>query len=113
MSLVQHVVDKPLCPRSFGPGSVATEHEVHVRMANAFYNAAPKNEDDGEFVSPDVDKAYSAAVYGPTTGTDMDLYVESSGGRYGGEHVVVEAFYFKCHVCGFILPANRREVRHA
>jgi hypothetical protein len=97
--------DKPLCPNIGQPINAA--HALRNRMLNAFYEAAEKNT-DGDMTEP-VDKAYYAAAYGFTTSDRMNLYRDSASFVRGREIVVVEAWYFRCGICGLILPASRRE----
>jgi hypothetical protein len=38
----------------------------------------------------------------------MHLYVSEASAQYGGPvPVSIEAWFFQCHICGLVLPANR------
>jgi hypothetical protein len=98
--------DKPLCPAvAQMPPSEA--HMLRNRMLDAFYEKAERNT-DGEFASTEVESAYYAAAYGPQVSERMDLFRESVSFLEHGTYAVVESFYFRCRVCGLILPAQRR-----
>lgn len=95
-----------MCPRGYGPG-MAPEHEIRVRMIDAAYEATPRN-DDGEPTSPELDRVNDAVAYGPQTDDCMRLYrdvVMAMDGTRGT--VSVEALFFRCQICGLILPASR------
>lgn len=95
---------KPLCPNIGFPGS--KEHEALVRTLNYFYDKAEKDS-DGEIADPKLDKIYHDVAYKDMTNR-MDLYVDAAGFVHNGVNTVVEAWYFKCQICGLILPANRK-----
>jgi hypothetical protein len=92
--------DKPLCPNIGYPSNAA--HQLHVRTLDAFYEATDKDA-DGELPEA-VGKAYHAAAYGAVSDR-MDLYVAQTSFMRGGRSTIVEAWWFKCPICGFILPA--------
>lgn len=98
--------DGPLCPNAAGnPAHPA--HTLHVRMCDAAYEATPRDA-DGEPVTPELGKVSYELSYGSGTSTRMRLYravVSAMDHRY--RPVAVEALYFKCGICGLILPANR------
>jgi hypothetical protein len=97
--------ERPLCPNIGWPGNPA--HELRTRVLNAFYNAAEKDA-EGEMTGT-AEAAYSEAAYGSGTDERMHLYREGVAALYGGSYVTVEAWWFKCPICGFVLPANRIE----
>jgi hypothetical protein len=39
----------------------------------------------------------------------MDLFVARTSFVRGGRYVTVQAWWFKCPICGFILPATRTD----
>ena len=94
---------RPLCPNTLG-GPIDSRHEAHVRTLNAFYEAAEKDA-DGE-MAPPVDASYHAAAYGAVSDR-MYLYVEDASFTYRGQRVTVEAWYFRCLICGLVLSASR------
>jgi hypothetical protein len=92
--------DLPLCPVYVSdPGNEM--HRLAVRALDAFYDAAPKN-DDGEMLSAATETCYRAATV--ALSSRMRLYraglpLPGQGAGY------VESYYFRCQVCGFTLPA--------
>jgi hypothetical protein len=96
-------MELPLCPNVGWPGNSA--HELHNRTLDAFYNAVEKDV-EGEMPEP-VAKAYNAAAYGQVSDR-MNLYREAVVVNYGGSSLTVQAWWFKCPICGFVLPASER-----
>lgn len=94
----------PLCPNSWGY-PLHPLHQLHVRLQDAVHNATPKDENQ-EPITPELEAVNAAVSYGPVT-EQMRLYRESIGFAYQRQNVLVESFYFRCGVCGLILPANR------
>lgn len=95
----------PLCPASMPPVSAA--HALLRQIQNVAYQAT-EYDGDGEPVSPEAGAVVDAVHYGNETDSRMRLYrdaVSALGGRRG--MVAVEALYFRCPLCGFVLPANR------
>ena len=99
----------PLCPQSIRfPGNKL--HELAVNFANVAYDKVSKDA-DGEVDETD-------AVYNAVTELERDrmqLHRISTmirpGGRgweysRGNPLSYIEAWYFVCPTCGFILPAN-------
>jgi hypothetical protein len=68
---------------------------------------ATERDEDGEFTDPAVERAYTAIAYGESVDDRMHLYVSEVSAQYGGAPVHVEAWFFRCPVCGLVLPANR------
>lgn len=97
--------DGPLCPRSMS-FPIDPAHALAVQFADAVYGATPRGE-DGELATPELEAVNHAVSYGPGTTDRMRLYrsVVSALDRSGP--VAVEALYFRCGICGLILPANR------
>jgi hypothetical protein len=96
----------PLCPLSDYPR--AREHELAVAIGNDVYEAAKptRDEDSGES-PPEIENLTMAAYYGRSASTRMNLYrvsMPAKSQRPGG--VVAVAYYFRCGVCGFVLPAH-------
>ena len=98
--------DLPMCPNSFGlPGNPA--HQLHNRILDTLHRAIPHDEDTGEAIDPKMDEVYAAAAY-ETVSDRMYLYHDSVSFHEGrARHAVVESWYFRCGVCGLVLPANR------
>lgn len=98
--------DGPLCPNSVGE-PLHDAHRLHVRTLDAFYNAADKDS-DGELPEA-VERAYGAAAYEQITDR-MDLFRHSNSITEGNRPVVVESYWYRCRVCGLVLPATRRPI---
>lgn len=98
--------DRPLCPNGAG-GPTNPAHELRVRLINAAYEASERDA-DGEYADPAVERVNTAIAYGERDDR-MHLYVSEVAVDYGGRHVVVEAWFFRCPVCGLILPAGRQQ----
>lgn len=108
MSLVRGA-QSILCPRSYGPG-MAPEHELHVRLQNAAYEAAERD-DGGDEMSEPADRQYSAITYGKDNEYGMRAYVESVSGLADGYGpVTVRAAWLRCQICGLVLPGEYRTV---
>lgn len=95
----------PLCPHSSSPQ--APEHVRHVEVVNAMYDAADKDE-DGEWLSPEAEAMYAVV----SVRDHMRLYCDIWSGpggwmSQGGPSVTVESWWWRCQVCGFVLPASR------
>jgi hypothetical protein len=98
--------DLPMCPNGM-LRPIHEAHQLHTRMIDALYEATkPYENEDGELPEP-LDKASTALSYGPTTADRMHLYFDRVGFMQGREHVMVEAWYFRCAICGLMLPAQR------
>lgn len=102
--IIRNLMDRPLCPNGTNM-PIHPAHTLRTRMLDAFYNAAEKNA-DGEMLEP-VDKAYSAAAYNGPTDDRMWLFRETVSFTQGREYITVESWWFRCHICGLILPAQR------
>lgn len=97
----------PICPNDLPPRS--REHQLATDIGDDVYTAAgPVDEETGEH-SELVDKLTEAAYHGRHASSRMNLYRDEVDARStvtpGG--VKVEALFFRCHVCGLVLPANR------
>lgn len=91
----------PLCPYGGAP-AINDAHRLRTQILDAAYDAADKDE-NSEFVDPAVETVYSAMAWGPER---MGLYRASTLAANGGQAVGVEALWFQCPVCGFVLPAQ-------
>lgn len=106
----------PLCPMSYGP-NMAQQHATMTHVSNCVFHAMKPmvNEESGE-APPDVETVSLAAQYGyDPSHAGMRLYrAEASLAQVVmGGMPVIEAWYFQCEVCGFVLPAAVREVDRA
>jgi hypothetical protein len=99
--------DRPLCPNS-GGRPANPEHQLRVRLLDAAYRAADVNPDDLEFTDAAADRMYQALAYGDDVDDRMHLY-ESSVIPFDRPLTVVTAWFFRCGVCGFVLPATAVE----
>lgn len=91
----------PLCPHE----TTSPLHAAQTAVLNRFYEATER--DGGEFRNPAVETAYMAAAY-PKNSHGMNLYwadAIADHGPHGRGGTTVEAWYFKCPVCFFVLPA--------
>jgi hypothetical protein len=93
--------DSPICPNeTSGPPNPL--HHAYNRILDTFYEASERD-DNGEFTIPAVGAMYEAVAYKKTY-TGMSLYCISARTLGGSESI--KAWYFRCHVCGFVLPAS-------
>lgn len=97
--------ERPLCPNGAGrPTNPA--HELRVRLIDAAYRASETNA-DLEFTDPAVERVYMAAAYGEDVDDRMHLYVtEITADYHGPMGTPVVAWFFRCQICGLILPAT-------
>lgn len=91
-----------LCPQSAG-FPIASEHVACNGLLDAFYQAAERDT-DGE-LTPPLDVAYAAAAYGPVSAR-MNLYRHVVEVLEPGRETIVETWWWRCPVCGFVLPAQ-------
>lgn len=102
MIVIQSGGPSVLCPQAYGP-TPSPLHRADVEAKDRLYNAIPHNE-DGDF-EPQFEEVYTKAIGGRDR-SSMDLFrevVQSVGPAAG---TVVEAWFFQCPVCGFVLPAS-------
>lgn len=92
--------DGPVCPSSLPP-VIANAHAQHNRTLDAFYGATTKN-DEGEFATDEMDRAYYAAV----RLNRMHLYIDSAQAFYRSRVITVECWWWRCQICGFVLPTE-------
>jgi len=98
--------DLPMCPNGM-VRPIHPAHSLRVTMIDAAYDVTkPYKDEDGELPEP-LDKVSTALSYGPTTADRMHLYWDRVGFVQGGEYATVEAWYFRCAICGLMLPAQR------
>jgi len=104
MTLLGGIPDQalPLCPNVTTGGGVNPLHATANGILDAFYAAADLNA-DSEFTSPSVARAYEAAA--GQADERMPLYREQVAVP-DGNYMIVTAYYFRCKVCGFTLPAT-------
>lgn len=98
--------DKPLCPNVTSP-IMNNAHELHNRTTDAFHKAAEKDS-DGEFANKDTEKAYYAAAY-DNVSNKMNLYFARVYWHEGTRQKIVETYWFRCAICGLILPAYEKK----
>lgn len=98
--------DLPMCPNGM-MRPIHPAHALRTTMINAVYDVTKEHEnDDGELPEP-LDKVSQALSYGPTTADRMNLYFDRVSFLQGREFVMVEAWHFRCAICGLMLPAQR------
>jgi hypothetical protein len=97
--------ERPLCPNS-GGSPTHPAHELRVRLVDIAYAASELNA-DGEFADDAVARINEAVAYGAVDDR-MHLYVTEMTGTYGGPlGTTVVAWFFRCGICGFVLPAQQ------
>jgi hypothetical protein len=99
--------DRPLCPQQDFP--THPSHQLHVAIQNAAYGVIDRNEDN-ETIDANQEKVYEAISYNRFDGR-MYLYRISNSIYTGKKYTHVEAFYYKCSICGFTLPATQVELQ--
>jgi len=100
----------PLCPMSMG--ALSGEHRAERIFDDLMHNAFKplRSNDTGQpdpegDLPPDLDKAYSAVIYSPTY-SRMHLHKEGTTFMEGRTIIDVEAYYWRCHLCGHTIPAT-------
>lgn len=91
----------PLCP-----ATDSALHRTAVAALDAVYNAGEKDGDSLEFTVPAVDAVYQALH--ARFNDRMWLYRATTSLPHPARSYV-EAYYFRCMVCGFTLPAVERD----
>lgn len=97
--------DNPICPMDMGRAAGNTAHRTWNMMVDLLYGAMKefRNEED-EYADPNMEKIYSAVAYNGAY-KHMQLHRESSSFvKPGGTLGWVETYYYRCHLCGFVLP---------
>lgn len=95
----------PMCPNGWAY-PVHEAHRLRVRMIDAAYDKTPRNEDN-EPMTTELAQVNDALSYGPTTEDRMRLYRDTVQAMDFRGTVVVETLYFRCQICGLVLPASR------
>lgn len=94
----------PLCPGSYPPRNEA--HALHVRVSDTVHKATPRDI-NGEPATPELAAVSHAVNYGPDLSERMRLYRDTVAALDWQGTVTVEALFFRCTLCGFVLPATR------
>jgi hypothetical protein len=94
--------ERPLCPNNGSPQHPA--HKLHNELID-IVSANTEHDEDFEVVQPESDKINAAVAYGRFDGR-MYLYKDSVSYIQGRTFMLVEAWYFRCNLCGLILPAT-------
>jgi len=89
-----------LCPQSFSPQ--AREHAEQVALLNRMYGVM-EHDDDTLEAPADQERIYRAAE---GDGDWMRLYHEDKGTIFQGRMYTIKAGYYRCQVCGFVLPVS-------
>ncbi|MFY3742110.1 MAG: hypothetical protein HMLIMOIP_002574 [Candidatus Nitrosomirales archaeon] len=90
--------DLPLCPNNEEPQHPA--HRLHNQLINSVYEATPRDEND-EPITEDLDKVNSALY-----GRFLRMYLYRNVAYDNRHRTKVEAYYFRCNVCGLIISAT-------
>lgn len=90
----------PLCPNSYNP--MHPLHQFHVQLQDAAYKSNATDE-NLEFETDELTKMYGSLSDDRFSGR-MYLYRD---GVTVYKHGVnrIESWYFRCYICGLILPA--------
>lgn len=102
-----------MCPLSYGPAKHA-QHATMDHVSDVVFSAM-KPMVDGETgeAAPEVERVAAAARYGyDINQTGMRLYVDQAvvaEARWIRTGPYVEARYFRCDTCGFVLPASAQQ----
>ena len=103
--LLQYSGNKgPLCPNQLDP--MHPMHRFHVNLQDAAYKASSVDTETLEFTEPGAEKVYSAISYEQYDGY-MRAYRDVSTVLLRGRPEGIETYYFRCSICGLILPANK------
>jgi hypothetical protein len=92
----------PLCPNQLHP--VHPSHQLHVQIQDDAYKSLPTNE-ELEFNHPDSTVMYNA-ISNKRFDSRMRLYREGVNTLNSSRFLRVESWYFRCSICGLILPAQ-------
>jgi hypothetical protein len=107
MTFIEQLDPSTLCPQMFN-----ARHEQWIQIQNAIYEMAPKDEDLNILDYPTYQARQKlAATEMGILGNDtdyMNLYRATATPLPNYSQDYIEAWYFKCPVCGFVLPANQR-----
>lgn len=105
--------DGPLCPQSLG--ALSGEHRAERLYDDAIYEAskafrkdADGNPDPNGDLPPDLDTLYNSITFNGTY-RRMYLHYEETEFMQGQGMYKVKAYYWRCHLCGYILPATTLE----
>ena len=104
----EHGVSGILCPNDIHQG-LHPLHEMRVRMVNRFYTWAKEHgklDSDGEWIDQDWEDAYYAVD--KHEDNYMQLYGEHDSVIAEKAFLHVRTWYYKCSVCGFVLPTEAR-----
>jgi hypothetical protein len=97
--------DGPICPNAMLE-PIHPAHAIEVRMQNVVYDAIPRD-GDGEPTTPELAAVNHEVNYGKRVSHRMNLYRDVVSALQGSLPVAVEALFFRCGICGLVLPANR------
>lgn len=107
--LVKTLDGGPLCPMSFG--NLSGEHRAERIYNDLMYNAFKPLRETGGQPDPDGDlppaleSVYSQVVYNNTY-REMHLHREVTQFVEGRTIAEVEAYFWRCHLCGHTIPAT-------
>lgn len=100
----------PLCPQSIYPAN--GRHQAATDFADRLYRAmepfkvdAEGNPDPAGELPANLETIYHKVVH-PEDNSHMILHSETTEFVQGRKLVTVETYFWKCHLCGHILPAT-------
>lgn len=98
--------ERPICPNQFFP--IHPSHELHLKLRDAAIAAMDKD----QYGKPvqleqqlEQQRVYNAIVHNEQYDGRMNLYTMQVG--YDAGFASIEAWFFRCGVCGLIIAANR------
>lgn len=104
--LLTNQTSGPMCPKSYGPAPDIA-HAAVTAMEDRLHRATePLADADGE-LPPEIDKLWCDSVYANDV-RRMQMFYESGTAMMGQTVVTLETYFFRCTVCGFILPAHAK-----
>lgn len=97
--------DLPLCPNNESPQHPS--HTLHNQLIDVVYNTAEHNA-DGDMVNAESEKINMAVAYGRFSGR---MYAYRDSVYDNTRRQVVEAYYFRCNICGLVISAVGRDYK--
>jgi hypothetical protein len=98
---IDQVGEGPICPND---NSASREHRA-VNMVRNAYSQQLTEDEDGQ-LTPEHDRLFSDAEKLIPDRMHLFRITAAPSGQRG----YVESWFFKCPVCGFILPAQWKEI---
>jgi hypothetical protein len=113
VSIVLHGRDGLMCPNASNQ-PIHPAHQLHNGILDAIYEVLQRHQDtQGELPESlrPLDDAYTAASAGPSVTDYMSLFCDDSRHVYHGGRWQVSTWWWKCSICGLILPATATQAQ--